>query len=96
MNDELPAESPAGRKRKADATSYTAASEELEQILQQLESGDVDLDALAEKVERAAALLATCRQRLAATAAKVKKITAEVAATMDAEPRTGGAPEDDA
>jgi exodeoxyribonuclease VII small subunit len=84
----------ADRKKKADEPSYAAASEELERILAEIESGDVDLDVLAEKVERAAALLATCRQRLAATAAKVKKITAEVAAAMDAE--QGTEPEDDA
>jgi exodeoxyribonuclease VII small subunit len=95
MNDKPPADRPADRRKKADEPSYGAASDELERILAELESGDVDLDALAEKVERAAALLATCRQRLAATAAKVKKITAEVAAAMDAEQRAE-APEDDA
>jgi exodeoxyribonuclease VII small subunit len=82
------------RKRKGDEPTYTAASDELEQILQELESGDVDLDALAEKVERAAALLAICRQRLAATATKVEKITAELDAAMDGERRGDG--EDDA
>jgi exodeoxyribonuclease VII small subunit len=85
----------ADRKKKADEPSYTAASAELERILAEIESGDVDLDVLAEKVERAAALLATCRERLAATAAKVRTITAEVAAAMDAEQRAA-APEDDA
>ena len=91
MSDKIPAD----RRKKTDEPSYAAASDELERILSEIESGDVDLDALAEKVERAAALLATCRQRLAATAAKVKKITAEVAAAMDAEQRAAE-PEDDA
>ncbi len=84
MNDETGSDR---KKKKGDEPSYAAASAELEQILQQLEHGDVDLDALAEKVERAAALLATCRQRLAATATKVEKITAEIAAAIDAQQR---------
>lgn len=77
------------KKKKGDEPTYAAASAELEQILQDIESGQIDLDVLAEKVERAAALLAHCRQRLAATETKVKKITAEVRAAMDAEASGG-------
>ena len=83
------------KKKKGDEPTYAAASAELEQILRDIESGQIDLDVLAEKVERAASLLAHCRQRLAATETKVKKITAEVRAAMDAEAPAGGA-EDDA
>ncbi len=72
------------KKKKGDEPSYAAASGELEQILADIESGQIDLDVLAEKVERAAALLQLCRTRLAATETKVKKITAEVSAAMDA------------
>lgn len=71
-------------KKKKDEPSYAAASSELEQILQDIETGQIDLDVLAEKVERAAALLALCRQRLVATETKVKKITAEIGTAMDA------------
>jgi exodeoxyribonuclease VII small subunit len=70
-------------KKKKEDQSYAAASAELEQILQDIESGQIDLDVLAEKVERAAVLLAVCRQRLVATETKVKKITAEIGAAMD-------------
>jgi exodeoxyribonuclease VII small subunit len=73
------------KKKKADETSYSTASQELEQILQDIESGEIDLDLLSEKVERAAALLAICRQKLAATAAKVEKVTAELTAATDEE-----------
>ncbi len=72
------------KKKKADELTYSAASAELEQILQDIESGEIDLDVLTDKVERAATLLATCRQKLAATETKVKKITAELAATVTA------------
>ena len=70
-------------KKKVEEPSYAAASAELERILQDIESGDIDLDVLTEKVERAAALLAICRKKLAATEAKVKKVTDELAASMD-------------
>ena len=71
------------KKKKGDEPTYAAASAELEQILQDIESGEIDLDVLSEKVERAAALLAVCRQKLAATETKGKKVTAELAAAMD-------------
>ena len=71
------------KKKKGDEPTYAAASAELEQILQDIESGEIDLDMLTDKVERAATLLAFCRQKLAATETKVKKITADLATTMD-------------
>ena len=71
------------KKKKADEPTYAAASGELEQILQDIESGEIDLDVLSEKVERAAALLSVCRQKLAATETKVKKVTAELTAAME-------------
>lgn len=74
------------KKKKPDEPTYAAASAELEQILQDIETGEIDLDVLAEKVERAAALLAVCRHKLAATETKVTKVTAELAAAMDDEP----------
>ena len=74
-------------KKKGSEPTYAAASAELEQILHDIESGEIDLDVLSDKVERAAALLAICRQKLAATETKVKKVTADLAAAMD----SGGA-----
>jgi len=72
------------KKKKDDGPSYAEASTELEQILHDIESGEIDLDVLADKVERAAALLQTCRQKLAATETKVKKVVADLAAADDA------------
>lgn len=71
------------KKRKSDEPTYATASAELEAILHDIESGEIDLDVLTEKVERAAALLAICRQKLAATETKVTKITADLASAMD-------------
>jgi len=69
------------KKKKAGEPTYSEASGELETILQEIESGDLDLDLLSEKVERAAALLAICREKLAATETKVKKVVADLAAS---------------
>jgi len=77
------------KKKKTDGPSYAEASGELEQILQDIESGEIDLDVLTEKVERAAQLLTVCRQKLAATATKVKKVTDELAASLDEAPAAG-------
>lgn len=71
------------KKKNGAEPSYAAASAELEQILQEIESGEIDLDVLTEKVERAAALLAVCRHKLAATETKVTKITADLTAAME-------------
>lgn len=71
------------KKKTSNEPTYAAASAELEQILLDIESGEIDLDVLTEKVERAAALLAVCRRKLAATETKVTKVTAELAAAMD-------------
>ncbi len=78
------------KKKKTDGPSYAEASGELEQILQDIESGEIDLDLLTEKVERAAQLLTICRQKLAATATKVKKVTDELAASLDEAPVAAG------
>ncbi|MBL8738027.1 MAG: exodeoxyribonuclease VII small subunit [Planctomycetes bacterium] len=77
------------KKKKTDGPSYAEASGELEQILQDIESGEIDLDVLTEKVERAAQLLTICRQKLAATATKVKKVTDELAASLGEAPAAG-------
>ena len=72
------------KKKKKDANpNWSEANTELEEILGEIESGEIDLDALTDKVERAAALLAICRQKLAATETKVKKVVAEMSAPED-------------
>jgi exodeoxyribonuclease VII small subunit len=84
------------KKKKGDGPTYAEARGELEQILQDIESGEIDLDLLTEKVERAAALLTVCRQKLAATATKVKKVTDDLAATLESGDATGSDDADDA
>ena len=69
-------------KKKADDPTYADLSAELETILDEIESGEIDLDALSNKVERAATLLALCRKRLAATETKVKQVTEDLQDSM--------------
>lgn len=47
-----------------DVPGYAEALQELEQILAELERPDVDVDVLAERVERASVLIRLCRDRI--------------------------------
>lgn len=53
---------------------------ELEQIISEIETEDVDVDVLAEKVKRAALLVKLCKTRLRSAEEEVKKIMAEIEA----------------
>ncbi len=54
--------------------SYSLALKELQEILNELESDQVDIDELAKKVERANELLQQCQKRLTSTQMQVEKI----------------------
>jgi exodeoxyribonuclease VII small subunit len=60
------------------ATSYVAAVAELEAILRALEEDDLDVDALASNVARAADLLRWCRSRIIDTQMQVEHIVADL------------------
>jgi len=57
--------------------SYSDAVAEIESILQKIEEGSMDVDALAEKVSRVTELLKICRDRLSLTEAQIDKILGE-------------------
>jgi exodeoxyribonuclease VII small subunit len=61
--------------------SYTEAYEELQQIVAEIESGDISVDELAEKVKRATALVKVCREKLARTGEDVNTILKELDGT---------------
>jgi exodeoxyribonuclease VII small subunit len=63
---------------------YASALAELEQILAQLEASDVDVDQLADRVARATALIAVCRQRIGSARTRID----EVIADLDGPPAT--------
>lgn len=58
--------------------SYTESMEEVESILQKIESGETDIDHLAKEIERAAQLLQTCKEQLFHTEQEVEKILNQI------------------
>lgn len=53
---------------------YADALAELDQILAELDGVDVDVDRLADRVERAQVLITLCRERIGAAHARVAEI----------------------
>jgi exodeoxyribonuclease VII small subunit len=58
--------------------SYAEAVDELEEILAQLESSVIDVDLLAERVARGAALVRFCRNRLRSVRVEVDAVVDEL------------------
>ena len=73
-------------KKPKETLSYSEASQELEDILADIESGTVDIDVLSKKVERAASLVQTCRDKLVGTELRVTKILEELEGETDEQP----------
>ncbi|MCU0309895.1 MAG: exodeoxyribonuclease VII small subunit [Acidimicrobiales bacterium] len=61
-----------------DDLAYADAVAELEEILTELDRDDVDVDRLAEQVQRAASLITLCRSRLQAARVEVTRIVADL------------------
>ena len=57
--------------------SYSDAIAEIETILEKIEEGSQDVDALSEKVNRVTDLLKICRDRLKLTETQIDKILGE-------------------
>lgn len=60
--------------KQPENISYAAALEELEKILADMESNELDLDTLSEKVKRAAFLTKLCKTKLRSTTEEIDKI----------------------
>lgn len=58
--------------------SYAQVKEELEKIVSAMESGQLDVDALTEKVKRASELIAFCKEKLTKTDTQLQKILEEI------------------
>jgi exodeoxyribonuclease VII small subunit len=54
--------------------SYTEAMKELEEIVAEIEQGEITVDTLSEKVKRASELIKVCKAKLTATEEDVNKI----------------------
>jgi exodeoxyribonuclease VII small subunit len=64
------------RPESAVTGGYSAALAELESILADLDRGDVDVDVLAAKVERASALITFCRDRISNARLHIEQVVA--------------------
>ena len=62
----------------AVAAGYAEALAELESILRQLDTADVDVDVLAAQVQRAAALIGFCRDRIGAARVQIEQVVADL------------------
>lgn len=60
------------------ALGYADAMDELETILADLERDDVDIDHLAERVARAAALIELCRNRIESARLDVTRLVSDL------------------
>jgi exodeoxyribonuclease VII small subunit len=58
--------------------SYSEAADRLEEILNKIEEGQVDIDELSGLVEEAATLVQLCRGKIQAAETKVKTITEQL------------------
>jgi len=58
--------------------SYTDALEELQSIVEEIESGKTDIDDLTTKIRRAASLIQICKTKLTASEDEVEKLLADL------------------
>jgi exodeoxyribonuclease VII small subunit len=65
-------------RAEPDQPGYAEALQELEAILAELEHTDVDVDLLAERVQRAAHLIDVCRRRIASARTEVERVVADL------------------
>jgi exodeoxyribonuclease VII small subunit len=60
--------------------TYEKAYEELQQIISDIETGEISVDILSEKVKRAAELIQFCKEKLTSTENDVQKILEDLKA----------------
>jgi exodeoxyribonuclease VII small subunit len=73
-----------------DGLSFGAAMQELESILRRVEGEGIDIDELAEELERAAELLETCRAKIRRAEVEVSQIVQ----TLEETPPAPAAPDE--
>lgn len=62
----------------SDKIKYTEALDELQQIVAEIEDGEITVDELSIKVKRASELLKICKAKLSATEENVEQILKEL------------------
>ena len=66
-----------------DKPNYTEAFEELQEIVSEIEQGEISVDELSAKVKRAALLIKICKDKLTNTEEDVNKILKELDNTAE-------------
>lgn len=61
-----------------EKVSYSEAKKELTEIVSAIETGELDVDALTEKVKRASELILFCREKLTHTDQELQKILDDI------------------
>lgn len=61
--------------------NYTEAYQELQNIVSEIEGGEISVDELSEKVKRAAFLIKICKKKLTSTEVDVNRILQELEAS---------------
>ncbi|PVH25859.1 exodeoxyribonuclease VII small subunit [Sphingobacterium corticibacter] len=59
--------------------TYEEAYAELQQIVVDMESGEIDIDSLSEKIQRASDLIAVCKAKLTRSEEEVQQLLAKLA-----------------
>lgn len=67
----------------SDDLGYADALDELDEILRELEGSDVDVDRLADRVARAADLIALCRDRIGSARLRIDEVIADLDGAAD-------------
>ena len=70
---------------KSKQLTYSQALTELEEIISEIESEEINVDVLAERVKRASYLIKYCKGRLRNTEEEVKKVLSEIEEIPDAD-----------
>ena len=65
-------------EKEINKMTYTSAKKELETTVASIESGQLDVDALTDKVKRASELIAFCKDKLTKTDNELQKLLEEL------------------
>ncbi|MFQ5505902.1 MAG: exodeoxyribonuclease VII small subunit [Planctomycetota bacterium] len=74
---------PAAQQKTEKTPKYGELARELDEILGGIEEGEIDIDDLSAKVERATELIRQCREKLDATQIRVQKVVSTLGEEAD-------------
>ena len=69
----------------SNTANYTEAFKELQEIVNEIEQGEISVDELSQKVKRASQLIKICKTKLTSTEEDVNKILKELSDVVEEE-----------